>query len=85
MTFDDARHYSMTSTEKFHHRIRPLELFIKGTAALYSREYFEAACGISTLAVTSPCVCPFWYETDEITFRREPAMFFDAFLVWNAV
>ncbi len=79
VTFDDARHYLMTSTEKFDIIASdPLDVFIKGTAALYSREYFEAVKrhlnpgGYFTLYVPL-------YETDEITFRSELATFFDAF------
>jgi spermidine synthase len=53
-------------------------VFIKGTAALYSREYFEAVKqhlkpgGMFTLYVPL-------YETDEPTIRSELATFFDAF------
>ncbi len=79
VTIDDARHYLMTSTEKFDIIASdPLDVFIKGTAALYSREYFEAVKrhlnpgGYFTLYVPL-------YETDEITFRSELATFFDAF------
>jgi spermidine synthase len=79
ITFDDARHYLMTSTEKFDIIASdPLDVFVKGTAALYSREYFEAVKrhlnpgGYFTLYVPL-------YETDEITMRSELATFFDAF------
>ena len=79
VTFDDARHYLMTSTEKFDIIASdPLDVFIKGTAALYSREYFEAVKrhlnpgGYFTLYVPL-------YETDEITLRSELATFLDAF------
>ncbi len=79
VTFDDARHYLMTSTEKFDIIASdPLDVSIKGTAALYSREYFEAVKrhlnpgGYFTLYVPL-------YETDEMTFRSELATFFDAF------
>src|SRR5262249_7389921 len=75
----DARHYLMTSTEKFDIIASdPLDVFVKGTAALYSREYFEAVKrhlnpgGYFTLYVPL-------YETDEITMRSELATFFDAF------
>jgi spermidine synthase len=79
ITFDDARHYLMTSTEKFDIIASdPLDVFVKGTAALYSREYFEAVKrhlnpgGYFTLYVPL-------YETDEITMRSELATFFGAF------
>jgi spermidine synthase len=79
IVFDDARHYLLTTTEKFDIIASdPLDVFIKGTAALYSREYFEAvkqhlnAGGMFTLYVPL-------YETDESTIRSELATFFDAF------
>jgi spermidine synthase len=77
--FDDARHYLMTTTERFDIIASdPLDVFIKGTAALYSREYFDAIKrhlnpgGMFTLYVPL-------YETDEATIRSELATFFDAF------
>jgi spermidine synthase len=79
IVFDDARHYLLTTTEKFDIIASdPLDVFIKGTAALYSREYFEAVKahlnpgGIFTLYVPL-------YETDQPTIRSEMATFFDAF------
>jgi spermidine synthase len=79
IVFDDARHYLLTTTEKFDIIASdPLDVFIKGTAALYSREYFEAVKqhlnpgGMFTLYVPL-------YETDEVTIRSELATFFDAF------
>jgi spermidine synthase len=79
IVFDDARHYLMTTTEKFDIIASdPLDVFIKGTAALYSKEYFDAVKqhlnpgGMFTLYVPL-------YETDEPTFRSELATFFQAF------
>ncbi|HXA66852.1 MAG TPA: fused MFS/spermidine synthase [Bryobacteraceae bacterium] len=79
IVFDDARHYLLTTTEKFDIIASdPLDVFIKGTAALYSREYFEAVKehlnpgGMFTLYVPL-------YETDEPTIRSELATFFRAF------
>jgi len=79
IVFDDARHYLLTTTEKFDIIASdPLDVFIKGTAALYSREYFDAVKehlnpgGMFTLYVPL-------YETDEPTIRSELATFFDAF------
>jgi len=79
IVFDDARHYLLTTTEKFDIIASdPLDVFIKGTAALYSREYFEAVKehlnpgGMFTLYVPL-------YETDEPTIRSELATFFYAF------
>src|SRR5450432_4310706 len=79
IVYDDARHFVLTTTEKFDIIASdPLDVFVKGTAALYSKEYFEAVKrhlnpgGYFTLYVPL-------YETDEITFRSELATFFDAF------
>ena len=79
VTFDDARHYLTTSTEKFDIIASdPLDVFIKGTAALYSREYFEAVKRHLNHGGYFTVYVPL-YETDEITFRSELATFFDAF------
>jgi spermidine synthase len=79
IVFDDARHYLLTTTEKFDIIASdPLDVFIKGTAALYSKEYFESVKnhlnpgGMFTLYVPL-------YETDEPTIKSELATFFDAF------
>ena len=43
MVFDDARHYLLTTTEKYDIIASdPLDVFVKGTAAIYSKEYFDA-------------------------------------------
>jgi spermidine synthase len=77
--FDDARHYLLTTTEKFDVIASdPLDVFIKGTAALYSKEYFDSIKshlnpgGMFTLYVPL-------YETDEPTIKSELATFFAAF------
>jgi spermidine synthase len=79
IVFDDARHYVMTATEKFDVIASdPLDVFAKGTAALYSTEYFEAVKrrlnpgGIFTLYVPL-------YESDMVTVKSELATFFEAF------
>jgi len=79
IVYDDARHYLMTTRETFDIIASdPLDVFAKGTAALYSLEYFEAVKrhlnpgGIFTLYVPL-------YETDEATIRSELATFFAAF------
>lgn len=79
IVFDDARHYLMTTTEKYDIIASdPLDVFVKGTAALYSKEYFEAVKrhlnpgGMFTLYVPL-------YETDEPTIKSELATFFAAF------
>jgi spermidine synthase len=79
IVYDDARHYVLTTPEKFDIIASdPLDVFVKGTAALYTKEYFEAVKrhlnpgGMFTLYVPL-------YETDERTIRSELATFFEAF------
>jgi spermidine synthase len=79
IVFDDARHYMMTSPEKYDIIASdPLDVFVKGTAALYTREYFEAVKrhlnpgGMFTLYVPL-------YESDHRTVKTELATFFEAF------
>jgi spermidine synthase len=79
VVYDDARHYLLTTTEKFDIIASdPLDVFVKGTAALYSKEYFESVKqhlnpgGMFTLYVPL-------YESDTRTVKSELATFFDAF------
>jgi spermidine synthase len=79
VVFDDARHFMMTSPEMFDIIASdPLDVFVKGTAALYTKEYFEAVKrhlnpgGIFTLYVPL-------YESDFQTVKSELATFFAAF------
>ena len=79
IVYDDARHYILTTSETFDIIASdPLDVFVKGTAAIYSREYFEAVKqhlkpgGMFTLYVPL-------YETDEPTIKSELATFFLAF------
>ncbi|MEP7352327.1 MAG: fused MFS/spermidine synthase [Acidobacteriota bacterium] len=79
IVFDDARHFLMTTTQMFDIIASdPLDVFAKGTAALYSREYFDAVKrhlnpgGYFTLYVPL-------YESDFATVKGELATFFDAF------
>jgi len=86
VVFDDARHFLMTTSEKYDIIASdPLDVFVKGTAGLYSKEYFEAVKrhlnpgGYFTLYVPL-------YESDRITVQSELATFFDAFpnaTVWG--
>jgi spermidine synthase len=42
VVYDDARHYIMTTTEKYDIIASdPLDVWVKGTASIYTREYFE--------------------------------------------
>jgi spermidine synthase len=79
IVYDDARHYVLTTTEKFDIIASdPLDVFVKGTAALYSKEYFEVVKqhlnpgGMFTLYVPL-------YESDADTVKSELATFFEAF------
>ncbi len=79
IVFDDARHYLLTTTDKFDIIASdPLDVFVKGTAALYSKEYFLSVKqhlnpgGMFTLYVPL-------YETDEPTIKSELKTFFEAF------
>ena len=79
MVFDDARHYLMTTHDKYDIIASdPLDVFAKGTAAIYSKEYFEAVKrhlnpgGLFTLYVPL-------YESDVRTVKSELATFFEAF------
>ena len=79
IVYDDARHFVRTTTEKFDIIASdPLDVFVKGTAALYSKEYFETIKahlnpgGMFTLYVPL-------YETDLPTIKSEVATFLEAF------
>jgi spermidine synthase len=79
IVYDDARHFILTTTKKFDIIASdPLDVFVKGTAAIYSEEYFEAIKrhlnpgGMFTLYVPL-------YESDARTVKSELATFFAAF------
>ena len=79
IVYDDARHYLFTTTEKFDVIASdPLDVFVKGTAALYSKEYFEAVKGHLNPGGMFSLYVPL-YETDEATIRSELETFFQAF------
>jgi spermidine synthase len=79
IVFDDARHYVLTTPEKFDIIASdPLDVFVKGTAALYSQEYFEAVKRHLNPGGMFSLYVPL-YETDEATIRSELATFFAAF------
>ncbi len=63
----------------------PLDVFVKGTAALYSLEYFEAVRRHLNPGGYFSLYVPL-YETDEATIRSELQTFFEAFpnaTVWS--
>ena len=84
--FDDARHYLMTTQD--HYDIiasDPLDVFIKGTAALYTAEYFEAVKRRLNPGGYFSLYVPL-YETDEPTIKSELETFFKVFpnaTVWS--
>lgn len=77
--YDDARHFVLTTPEKFDVITSdPIHPWIKGAATLYSKEYFEVAKqhlnpgGVITQWVPL-------YESDLETVRSEIATFFEVF------
>lgn len=84
--YDDARHYVLTTREKFDVITSdPIHPWVKGAAALYTREYFELckrhlkAGGMVTQWVPL-------YESDIATVKSEIATFFDVFpqgTIWS--
>jgi spermidine synthase len=86
IVYDDARHYLLTTSEKFDIIASdPLDVFVKGTAALYSKEYFEAVKRHLNPGGMFSLYVPL-YETDEPTIKSELETFFQAFpnaTVWS--
>lgn len=77
--YDDARHFVLTTPEKFDIITSdPIHPWVKGAATLYSKEYFEVAKqhlnpgGVITQWVPL-------YESDSDTVRSEIATFFEVF------
>ena len=79
VVYDDARHYILTTREKFDIITSdPIHPWVKGAAALYTREYFE----LVRRHLNPGGVVTQWvplYETGVTTVRDEMATFFDAF------
>jgi len=79
IVFDDARHYLMTTKDMYDVIASdPLDVFVKGTAALYSEEYFDAVKRHLNPGGMFSLYVPL-YESDERTVRSELATFFAAF------
>jgi spermidine synthase len=79
IVFDDARHYMMTTTDKFDVIASdPLDVFAKGTAALYTKEYFDAIKAHLNPGGYFSLYVPL-YETDLRTIKSELATFFASF------
>ena len=79
IVFDDARHYVLTTPQKFDIVASdPLDVFVKGTAALYTKEYFDAIKQRLNPGGFFSLYVPL-YESDERTVRSEVATFFASF------
>jgi spermidine synthase len=79
IVYDDARHYLMTTTDKFDVIASdPLDVFAKGTAALYTKEYLDAIKGHLNPGGYFSLYVPL-YETDMPTIKSELATFFASF------
>ena len=79
MHIDDGRHYLLTTDEKFDGITSdPLDPWVKGAAALYTREFFELVRarlkpgGVVTIFVQL-------YESTEEAIKSEMATFFEVF------
>lgn len=86
INFDDARHYILTSPEKFDIITSdPIHPWVKGSATLYSKEYFELVkAHLNPGGIVTQWV-PL-YETDVATVKSEVATFFDVFpngTIWS--
>jgi spermidine synthase len=84
--YDDARHYILTSPDKFDIITSdPIHPWVKGSATLYSKEYFELVkAHLNPGGIVTQWV-PL-YETDLDTVKSEIATFFDVFpngTVWS--
>ncbi len=79
IVYDDARHFLLTTTQKYDIIASdPLDVFAKGTAALYSKEYFDAVKAHLNPGGYFSLYIPL-YESDERTIQSELATFFDSF------
>jgi spermidine synthase len=86
IVFDDARHFVLTTPEKFDIITSdPIHPWVKGAATLYSKEYFEAVrAHLNPGGLVTQWV-PL-YQSDKETVRSEIATFFQVFphgVVWG--
>jgi spermidine synthase len=86
IVYDDARHFVLTTPEKFDIITSdPIHPWVKGSATLYSKEYFE----LVKQHLNPGGVITQWvplYESDPETVKSEIKTFFDAFpngTVWG--
>jgi len=87
MIDDDARHFILTTSEKFDViTTDPIHPWVKGTSALYSKEYFELVRSHLNPGGVAAQWLPL-YESDEETVKTQLATFFDVFpngTVWSS-
>jgi len=86
VVYDDGRHYILTTPDKFDIiTADPIHPWVKGTAALYSKEYFE----LVKRHLNPGGVIAQWvplYESDPNTVKSELATFFEVFpggMIWS--
>ena len=86
VVYDDARHYILTTPRKFDLiTTDPIHPWVKGTATLYSKQYYE----LVKKHLNPGGVAAQWlpiYESDEQTVKSELATFFSVFpqaTVWS--
>jgi spermidine synthase len=86
IVYDDARHYVLTTTEKFDIiTTDPIHPWVKGSAALYTKEYFE----LLARRLNPDGVVAQWvplYESSPDVVKSEIATFLDVFpqgTVWD--
>ncbi|MDP7418476.1 MAG: fused MFS/spermidine synthase, partial [Gammaproteobacteria bacterium] len=77
--FDDARHYIATTSEQFDViTADPIHPWVKGSAALYSKEFFQLTRKRLKPGGVAAQWIPF-YETSEAAVKSEIATFFSVF------
>ena len=86
ITYDDARHFILTTAEKFDIiTTDPIHPWVKGTSALYSKEYFELVRSHLNAGGVAAQWLPL-YESDDETVKSQLATFFEVFpnaTVWS--
>ena len=87
LILDDARHYITTTKDKFDViTTDPIHPWVKGAAALYSKEFYELAKARLTPGGLFTQWVPL-YDTNEAAVKSEIATFFTVFpngTVWNS-
>ena len=86
IVYDDARHYILTTHEKFDVITSdPIHPWVKGAASLYTKEYFELVkAHLNPGGVVTQWV-PLYQSTEDV-IKSEVATFFDVFpygTIWS--